>query len=95
MLTETKNVRQIDGEPRRRWFWNDYFDIIVWFSDDNEIIGFQLCYDKSKRQRVLTWNKGTGYSHDKIDDGEGDPGKPKGTPILMADGIFEKEKISS
>lgn len=95
MMIETKNVRQIDGEPLRRWFWSDYFDLIAWFNADNDIIGFQLCYDKNKKQRVLTWQKDAGYSHDYIDDGEESPGKHKSTPVLVADGIFQKEKIAA
>ena len=94
-MIETKSVRQINGEPRRRWFWSNYFDLIVWFNSENDIIGFQLCYDKNRYQRVLTWKMESGYSHDRIDDGEGSPGKYKGTPILAADGIFEEGKIAA
>jgi hypothetical protein len=94
MMNETKNVRQINGEPRRRWFWSDFFDLIVWFKDESDIIGFQLCYDKNRYQRVLTWKRDAGYSHDRIDDGEGTPGRYKATPILAADGIFEEERIA-
>jgi hypothetical protein len=93
-MHETKNVRQIDGEPFRRWFWSDFFDLIVWISDNKEIAGFQLCYDKNRYQRVLTWKKDAGYSHDRIDDGEISPNKYKATPILTADGIFEEKKIA-
>jgi len=32
MLCEIKNVKQYDGEPQRRWFVDDYFDLIVWLS---------------------------------------------------------------
>ncbi|MFH0975351.1 MAG: hypothetical protein V1874_06175 [Spirochaetota bacterium] len=95
MLKETANVQQIDGEHKRRWFWSDYFDLIVWISDENNIMGFQLCYDIRKNQRVLTWKKETGFSHDKIDDGESQSGKHKASPILTADGIFEKENVSA
>jgi hypothetical protein len=95
MMYETKSVRQIKGEPLRRWFWSDYFDLIVWINDDRDITGFQLCYDKNKFQRVLTWKKESGYSHDRIDDGESNPGRYKSTPILAADGIFEEEKIAA
>jgi hypothetical protein len=94
MMIETKSVRQISGEPQRRWFWSNYFDLIVWFNSESDIIGFQLCYDKNRYQRVLTWKRESGYSHDRIDDGEGSPGKYKGTPILAADGIFEEGKIA-
>jgi hypothetical protein len=30
MLMEMANVRQALPEPRRRWFADDYFDLMVW-----------------------------------------------------------------
>ena len=30
MLSEDSHVRQPEGEPPRRWFSDDYFDLIVW-----------------------------------------------------------------
>ncbi len=48
MLRELKQVRQHKGEPRRRWFNDDYFDLIVWFSEKDSISGFQLCCDKEE-----------------------------------------------
>ncbi len=95
MMHETKSVRQIKGEPLRRWFWSNYFDLIVWVDEKNDLIGFQLCYDKDKDQRVLTWKRDSGYSHDRIDDGENNPGRYKSTPVLAADGIFEEKKIAA
>ncbi|MCH7756306.1 hypothetical protein IH970_14450 [candidate division KSB1 bacterium] len=48
MLKEIQTARQIEGEPKRRWFSNRFFDLIVWFKkNDNEITGFQLCYNIS------------------------------------------------
>jgi hypothetical protein len=95
MMREIKKVRQIEGESRRRWFWSNYFDLIVWVDDEDEVSGFQLCYDKQVYQRVLTWKKEYGFSHEQIDDGESNPGRYKASPILVADGIFEEEKIAS
>jgi len=95
MLREYKHVRQIKGEAKRRWFSNEYFDLIVWFDNEDTIVGFQLCYDISREHRALTWRKETGYTHHRVDDGENKPGKPKATPILVADGIFEYDKIAA
>lgn len=92
MLIEEKNVRQIPGEGLRRWFFDDYFDLIVWYEENNETKGFQLCYDKFGKEKVLTWIKSKGYSHDEIDSGEV-PGEHKKTPILVADGPFDKNSI--
>jgi hypothetical protein len=94
MLCEIKNVKQYDGEPQRRWFVDDYFDLIVWLSKSNEVIGFQLCYDKMKNQHALTWHKNSGYIHNRVDDGEHKPGKYKATPVLVTDGTFEAEAVA-
>lgn len=92
MLVENKNVRQIQGEGFRRWFTDEDLDLIIWYKND-EIIGFQLCYDKTNEERALTWYKGKGYIHNKIDDGES-PYTNKMTPILIPDGIFNKSEIA-
>jgi hypothetical protein len=92
MLIEFKDVRQIEGEAKRRWFTDDYFDLIIWYDDKESVNGFQLCYDKTENERALTWMKDTGFTHDKIDAGDV-PGRAKMTPILAADGIFARDDI--
>ena len=95
MLKEYKYVRQIEGEAKRRWFTDEYFDLIVWFDyTNNTVLGFQLCYDIAHKHRALTWQKHSGYTHHRVDDGENRPGKMKATPILVADGLFEYHKIA-
>jgi len=88
------NARQIYGEPERKWFSSDYFDLIVWFDKEKKIIGFQLCYDKYKKERAFTWTDAGGYSHSLIDDGEDRPGRYKASPVLTNDGVFDKERIA-
>jgi hypothetical protein len=92
MLSELKNIRKVEGEPRRRWFSDEYFDLIVWTDESNAITSFQLCYDKEERPRALTW-QANGYLHHGISDGEDHLGKPKSTPILVPDGDFDKGPI--
>jgi len=93
MLTEFQNVRQIPGEGLRRWFADDYFDLIVWYQDD-AIDGFQLCYDRDGCPRAYTWTRSRGASHEGIDDGDDPLLTYKATPILVADGPFDVEEIS-
>jgi hypothetical protein len=93
MLHEIKDVRQIEGEGIRRWFTDNYFDLIIWFDYNYEILGFQLCYAKEKGERALTWRVNNSYHHDKVDDGEF-ARNMKRTPILTADGIFDKNTIA-
>lgn len=92
MLYEVKHVKQDDDGTLKRWFTDDdYFDLFVWIIN-NEIIRFQLCYDKIDFQRVLTWDKSKGFSHEGIDDGEV-AGKYKRSPILVMDGLFDVNTV--
>lgn len=94
MLKEFKDVRQIPNDPPRRWFNDDYFDLIVWLDPDGKPRGFQLCYDRHRHPRALTWTRAGGYKHSGIDDGEIEPGTQKSTPILVADGVFDGPGIT-
>ncbi|MBN1524413.1 MAG: hypothetical protein JW904_08025 [Spirochaetales bacterium] len=93
MLKEFLAVRQVEGEGTRRWFFDEFFDLIVWYKNNKTISGFQLCYDKQHNERALTWYADSGYTHDRIDPGE-TPGEPKRTPILVQDGLFDNITIA-
>lgn len=93
MLEEIVPTRQIPDEPRRVWFIDDEMDLIVWFGEADEIVGFQLCDDKGKNEHALTWLKEKGYSFERVDDGEGHSGHPKMTPILLPDGIPNIDRL--
>jgi len=90
-MIEIKNVHQKTGDPFRRWFSDNYFDLIIWYNDEKEIIGFQLCYDIKENEKAITYSDGK-FSHNKIDQGEDNPSKNR-TPILVADGIFDELKV--
>jgi len=92
MLHEIMGARQVLGEGRRRWFTSENFDLIVWYGDDDCIIGFQLCYDKSAGEHAVTWRRERGFIHERIDDGE-IAGRAKMTPVLVADGAFDSQRI--
>jgi hypothetical protein len=93
-LRELPDTRQVPGEPRRRWFSSVDLDLIVWLDDAERVVGFQLCYDKARGERALTWRAERGYDHSAIDDGESNPAQHKSTPILVADGHFDRERVS-
>ena len=94
MLRELANVRQVEGEPRRRWFSDERLDLVVWQDPGGEIIGFQLCYDKQRGEHALTWMAGLGFSHERVDNGENRPGRYKAAPILVEDGTFNMEEVA-
>lgn len=92
MLIEIKKVRQIENEPKRRWFNNHDMDLIVWHEDE-KIIAFQLCYEKTGQEKALSWKPDSGLTHQKVDGGEDRPGYYKATPILVQRDSYDLEKI--
>jgi len=94
VLNEIRDVRQVPGEPRRRWFADEFFDLIVWLDTGGTVTGFQLCYDKRADERAVTWRRESGWAHERVDAGE-IPGRAKMTPILVPDGVFDRTGIAT
>jgi hypothetical protein len=94
MLREWTGVHQTKGRPRR-WFSDDFFELIVWLDPDGSIWGFQLCYDKEGRFRSLTWAKDKGYCHCAVDDGSRADGAHPASPILLQDGLFDAKAVGA
>lgn len=94
-MREYHRVRQIAGEPRRRWFASDELDLIVRVSGTGAFIGFELCYDKHGQERSLSWSPSSGFSHMAVDSGEPRPGRYKETPILVPNGSCDMGRIYS
>lgn len=67
-------------------------DLIVWLDPNDQFHGFQLCYDKTGKERALTWVNTHGFCHHAIDSGETYP-SANCTPILVADGCMPVEMI--
>jgi hypothetical protein len=91
MLKEN-NRAESEGESRS-WFSDEYLDLIVWTEPDGSISGFQLCYDKGRQERALTWIKNKGFAHERVDDGEDNPSK-NSTPILVPDGVCPLRELT-
>ncbi len=95
MLKEYGNVSQNEADRGifRRWFYDDYFDLVVWYGDTREVVGFQLCYDRLRDPHAYTWYAKSGGGHNRIDTG------PElhnlQTPILVKDGIFPMKMVSA
>lgn len=92
-LYEIRNTKQIPGEPRRRWFSSQDLDLIVWLGEDENIIGFQLSYDKLFDQRALTVFA-TQFFHSKVDEGDATPDKFKATPQLVNDDELNGSRLA-
>jgi hypothetical protein len=93
-MLQKMNTRQIEGEPRRQWIADDYFDLYVWYEGGGDILGFQLCYDKSRTERALTWMRTGTFRHQRINGGESSA-FDLSTPVLMEDCSFEREPLRS
>lgn len=88
-------LREITGTREggtRRWFSDDYFDLIVWYDRKGRAVGFQLCYDKKGDERAVTWREGKQPTHERIETGEQSPLKNR-TPILVPDGMVPYDEL--
>jgi hypothetical protein len=85
MLHEFKSVAQQPRTPGyRRWFSDAAMELIVWYSPDGTIRGFQLCYDRDGRERAFTWHVEAGMVHTAVDEGDSSPLR-NDSPILVPD----------
>ncbi len=94
MLREIKETSQKKGEPKKRWFTSLSMDLFVWLNDEDEIISYQLTYNKPHKEKALTWSKEKGFAHLGVDDGTRS-GKHPGSPLLVKDGVIKPDKIIS
>jgi hypothetical protein len=67
-------------------------DLFVWTNDADEIVSYQLSYDKPYPEKALTWRVGGGFSHDDVDDGSR-PGRHPASPILLVDGEIDAKRV--
>ncbi len=87
--------RPADGSRlERRWFAGAGMELIAWFDDEEEVVGFQFCYEKQGRELAITWRRGKGFQHSAVDSGEQNPTRKK-APILAADEPFDAEYVSA
>lgn len=92
-LTEVQDVRQVPGEPRRRWFESPDFDLVVWCDAAGAPEAFQLCYDKTTAEHALTWHPRSGTEHTAVDAGEDVGLGFKRAPTLVADGQVDVHRV--
>ncbi len=88
-----RHVSQDPGEPRRRWFSDEEFDLIVWMNADESIHGFELCYDKQGREKALRWIDGQGIRHYAVDSGEQSPEHNRSPMLQAMNGRGEMKRV--
>ncbi|MDM8567807.1 hypothetical protein QUF74_19435 [Candidatus Halobeggiatoa sp. HSG11] len=86
------NISQNEKNKKKYWFQDEYFDLFVWFGiDSNKILNFQLCYDRLKIEKVISWDFEKGFAHYHVDDGEYSPHKNM-SPVFIQEGKFEYDE---
>jgi hypothetical protein len=93
MLREIESVRQEEPGLTRRWFRDEYFDLYLGEGGAGEVRAFQLCYDRSHRERSLRWSPKTGFLHEGVDRPETKPGRAM-SAILVIDGQLPVAAVS-
>ncbi|MCG8614753.1 MAG: hypothetical protein MI802_00945 [Desulfobacterales bacterium] len=94
MLYEIKNISKSEEGLKRRWFFDTTMDLLIWLDASDQVVGIQLCYDKEKSSRALTWFQKEGYRHNKVDLGDEKRGRRGGSPILGSDDLFDASTIA-
>ena len=69
MFRECRSVAQVAGEPHRRWFIDEGFDLLVWLDRADEPVGFELIYEREEGRCVLARHPGRGLVHSRVDEG--------------------------
>jgi hypothetical protein len=93
MLREIRPVRQSSQHTFRRWFTDADMDLFIWFSNQTPV-GFQLSYGKRELEHVISWERESGFSHSRVDDGEDRPARYKMTPILLSSSGLNLSQIA-
>lgn len=85
----------IGNQPEdRRWFEDDYFDLILWTDSSGTPRSLQLCYAKSDSERVLTWDHTSGYVHFRVERGEAHGYSNPPSTLWPADGYAHATVLS-
>ena len=94
MLRLIKTDKPSINQLQRLWFSDLEHDLFIWLNQDNHPVSFQFSYNKSQNEHIFNWHQQTGYSHDKVDDGEHEITRYKMTPVMIPDWEIDIEKIS-
>lgn len=82
MLREITTTRTFKG-ARRRWFSDSHMDLFVWFKSQAPV-HFQLTYNKQYNEHAICWDRHTGFSHNRVDDGEKCVTEYKMSPLITS-----------
>jgi hypothetical protein len=83
-LREIPHVRQISGEPRRRWFVSEFLELMVWVNGANRPIKFQFCHRSGDSEYAFTWHEKKGWDYTAVDTGDSGGVGIKASAILRS-----------
>jgi hypothetical protein len=93
MLRELQPLTPEPGTRRRRWFFCQEMDLVVWFESGDEPVAFQLAYDKLGVERSIEWDRGCGFRHHLVDHSKAGPRRWAASPLLLPDGPFDRDRV--
>lgn len=70
MFREVKSVRQVAGEPHKRFFRADGADLFVWTDDRGELLEFQFAFDFRFEEVAARWRRGGTTSLVEVETGQ-------------------------
>ena len=94
MLKEISAGRQQIGDLTRRWFADESFDLFIFVDENGTLLQLQLSYDKTHQEHIISWAANSGYTHNRVDDGQDISGKAR-SPIMVPDGVCDIDRIIS
>lgn len=82
-LREIPNVRQREGEDKRRWFTCAQMDVYLWEKPDTQITAFQITYDIPTAEKAISWKLAEGINSSSVMNNGPVAGRHPGTPLLV------------
>src|SRR5882757_539701 len=86
-------IRKVPGDLPRKWLFDDLIELVVWYTNDQTIYGFQIIYDLQDHSKALTYHPKNGFSHHIIDSGEHNPSLNY-TPVLETESQYNISEIA-
>ena len=91
MIQESVASPCTEHGAQRRWFSDEFFELILWHGEGGSVIAFQLCYARPKSEHALLWSQAEGYSHQRVLSGDTRPFKR--APVFAPAGLFPRDHV--
>jgi hypothetical protein len=95
LLTEIVNISDTSPGLRRRWFTDADMDLYVWYDRHQQLVEFQLCYDKRGNEQALAWDSESGLSHHLVNTGDARPDTINQTALLQEETVPDISRVKA